>query len=407
MADEQKLQAVRAALPSVAAGIQLNTGTAGPMPAEVVAVMAELAEYERAIGRSHFDYYLELLDRMNEARAGVAAVIGASLGSVALTHSTTDGMNLATWALDWRAGDVAVTTSQEHAGALGPLYAVRDRLGVEVRFADIGDASDDAGTLAAFDRAIVPGTRLVIVSHVLWSTGAVLPIARIAELAHDRGALLVVDGAQAAGAVPVSVDALGADAYALPAQKWLLGPEGMGAVWVAPSVMDRIHPSFAGYFSLESSDSQGAAVWHPDARRFEGSNYHRPSVAGFARAVSWLSMYVGLEYVHRRGSEMARLAADSLAAIEGVELLTPRDRMATLVTFRIRGWSAQAGLDELSARTSLIARTIVPLDAIRLSVGFFTTEEELERVLDGIRLLAGHDTASLPPRRALAMFGEA
>ena len=118
-------------------------------------------------------------------------------------------------------------------------------------------------------------------------------------------------------------------------------------------------------------------------------------------------MYVGLDYVHGRGARLARRAADELAEIDGVELLTPRHQMGTLVTFRIRGWPAQAGLDELTHRTSVIARTIVSLDAIRLSVGFFNTEDELERVLDGVRLLAIHSPESLPPRRALPMFGEA
>ena len=194
--------------------------------------MAELEAYERDIGRADFAYYLDSVQRMDEARAGVAAVIGADLDEVALTHATTDGMNIGTWAIDWQPGDRAVTTRHEHAGGLGPLYVVRDRLGVELAFATFeGDASDDV-VMAAFERAIVPGTRLVSVSHVLWTTGMVLPIARIAALAHERGALLLVDGAQAAGALPVSVAELGADMYAVPAQKWLLGPEGMGAFWV-------------------------------------------------------------------------------------------------------------------------------------------------------------------------------
>ena len=405
MPDDQKLVAVRAALPSLAAGIQLNTGSAGPMPAEAAAAMAELTEYERSIGRSHFDYYLEGLERMDEARAGIAAVIGAELGSIALTHATTDGMNIATWSLDWHAGDVAVTTTEEHAGALGPIYTLRDRLGVEARFADIGDAADDTRTLEAFDRAIVPGTRLVSFSHVLWSTGAVLPVARIADLAPERGALVAVDGAQAVGAIPVAVADLRVDAYAMPGQKWLLGPEGMGALWVDPSVRDRMQPTFAGHLAFASLDSRGAATLHPDSRRYENSPFHRPSVAGLARAIGWLTMYVGLEYVHRRGPAMALRAADALAAIPGVELLTPRHNMATLVTFRIGGWAAQAALDELAARTFVIARTIVPLDAVRISPGFFTSTEELERFLVGVRLLADHTPETLPPRRTLPIFG--
>jgi L-cysteine/cystine lyase len=368
--------------------------------------MDELEAYERDIGRAHLDYYLALLDRMAEARAGVAAVIGADLDEIALTHATTDGLNIATWGLDWRAGDRAVTTTQEHAGGLAPLYALRDRLGVEVTFADVSDGSDDERTLAAFARAIVPGTRLVSVSHVLWSTGAILPVARIAALARERGALVVVDGAQAAGAIPVSVRDLGADAYSVPAQKWLLGPEGMGALWVARESMDRIRPSFSGHFSFASYDSAGTGTWHPDARRFETAGYHRPSVVGMARAIGWLSMYVGLEYVLRRGPAAARRAADALVAIPGVELLTPRHQMATLVAFRIAGWSPDAALDELGARVFAIARSIPLVDALRISVGFFNSDEEIDRFVGAVRLLAEHTPETLPPRRTLAILGE-
>ncbi len=406
MADAEKLAAVRAALPALASGVHLNTGSVGPMPAEVAAAMAEMETYERDIGRAHLDYYLGLLDRMAEARAGVAAVIGADLDEIALTHAATEGLNIATWGLDWHPGDRAVTSSQEHAGALGPLYALRDRLGVELAFADIADGSDDERTVAAFDRLILPGTRLVSVSHVLWSTGAVLPVARIAALARERGALVVVDGAQAAGAIPVAVHELGVDAYAVAAQKWLLGPEGMGALWVARGAWDRIRPAFAGHFALASYDSRGGAAWHPDARRFETAGYHRPSVVGMARAIGWLSMYVGLDYVHRRGPATAARAADALAAIAGVELLTPRHRMATLVSFRIAGWTPDAALEELGARSFVIARSIPLLDALRISVGFFTTDEEIDRFVATVRLLASHTPETLPPRRTLAILGE-
>ena len=407
MADEDKLAAVRAALPALGSGIHLNTGSVGPMPAEVAAAMAEVEAYERNIGRAHIDDYLASLERMAEARAAAAAVVGGDLDEMALTHSTTDAMNIVTWGLDWRPGDRAVTTTQEHAAGLGPLYAVRDRFGVDLAFAEVGDGSDDAVTLAAFDRAIVPGTRLVSCSHVLWSSGALLPVARIATLAHERGAVVVLDGAQAAGAIAVGVRDLGADAYAVPAQKWLLGPEGMGAIWIAREAWERIRPTFVGHFSLAAYDSRGTAVGHPDARRFEASNWHRPSVVGMARAIGWLTMYVGLEFVHRRGPALAHRAAEVLASIPGVEVLTPRGQMASLVTFRIRGWTPQAALDELGARVFAIARTIPFLDALRISVGFFNSDEEIDRFAEAVRLLAEHTPESLPPRRHLPILGGA
>jgi selenocysteine lyase/cysteine desulfurase len=101
---------------------------------------------------------------------------------------------------------------------------------------------------------------------------------------------------------------------------------------------------------------------------------------------------------------MARQAADALAAIEGVTLLTPRDRMATLISFRIQGWAAQTALDELAARTFAIARTLPLVDALRISVGFWTSEEELERFLDGVRLLAAHTPETIPARRNLTII---
>jgi L-cysteine/cystine lyase len=404
--DAEKLAAIRAALPALSAGIYLNTGSVGPLPAETAAAMAEMAVWERDVGRAHVDAFEETLVRMAEARAAVAAVVGTDVSAVGLTHSTTDAMNAGTLALDWRSGGRIVTGGSEHAGGLGPLYALRDRLGVDVVFVDAGADGDDARTLAAFDAAITSDTRLVSLSHVLWTTGALMPVAALAELAHDRGALLIVDGAQAAGAIPFRFDELGADIYAVPAQKWLLGPEGMGALVVAQSVVDRLVPALGGWFSFERVDGAGEAVWWSDARRFESSNYHRPSIVGMARSLGWLSMYVGLDYIHRSGMARALVAARRLAAIAGVTVLTPIERMGTLVTFRIAGWPAQAALDELAARVFAIARTIPSLDALRISVGFFNSDEEVEQLAGAVELLAAHTPATLPPRRRLTILND-
>lgn len=401
--DAGRLTVVRAALPALEAGIYLNTGSVGPLPAETAAAMDEVSAYELTTGRAHPDYWIDTLQRMAEARAAVAAVLVADSADVALTHSTTDGMNIGAWSIDWRTGDRAVTTRLEHPGGTGALYHLRDRLGIELAFVDVGRADDPDTVLAAFDAAIDARTRLVAISHVLWATGAVLPVAGIAEIAHARGAIVVVDGAQSAGAIPIDLAATGADVYAVSAQKWLLGPEGMGALAVAPGVRDRLHPSFGGYFSFETVDPAGAVVAWQDARRFESSNFHRPSIVGMARSIGWLSMFVGLDWVYERGAAMARLAADRLAAIDGVELLTPREHMATLVTFRIGNWPAEAALDELGARVFAVARTVPLVDAVRISIGFFTSESELETFLEAVALLAGHTPATLPPRRRLIL----
>jgi len=404
--DDAKLAAVRGALPATGAGIFLNAGTAGPMPIETARAMADFADHELQQGRATYEQYLEAVERMAEVRASVAAIVGADVGTIALTHSTSDGMNIGTWGHDWRPGDRAVTTNREHAGGLGPLVALAAARGVDVTTVDVADDGDDERTLAAFDRAITPRTKLVAISHVCWSTGTLLPIRAIADLAHSRGAFVLVDGAQSAGAIPVNVGELGADAFALPAQKWLLGPEGMGALWVAPAAMERLRPTFAGYFSF---DTPGAALPYrsfPDARRYEAGNYHRPSVLGFGRSCGWLAMYVGLPWIHERAARLARRTAAALATIPGVRLVTPSDRMATLVTFAIAGWPGESALEELARRTFAIARTVPDTDWLRFSVGFWNTEAELDRVVEVVEEIARHTPETMPARPSLTILGQ-
>ena len=396
--DDEKIPALREALPSTAAGIYLNTGAAGPLPRETARAMAEAEAWELRTGRADINFYRDTLERRAEARAAIASVVGTDPGHVALTHATTDGMNVAAWAVDWKPGDRIVTTSLEHAGGLGPLWAVRERHGVELSIAEVGTGADTAAILATMDRVIVPGTRLVALSHVTWATGARLPIREIADLAHARGALVAVDGAQSVGAIPVAVEELGVDFYSVPGQKWLLGPEGTGAVYCADSVLDRPRMVYAGYWTFESMNLAAEGEPWPDARRFENGGFHGPSVLGFARSAAWLSMYVGFPWIHDRIARMAGQAASMLAEVPGVEVLTPRQNMAGLVTFRISGWRSTGALKELSQRTLCIARTIPPLDAIRISVGFFNTEGELRRFRDGVALVAENTPATIPHR---------
>jgi len=404
MPEAEKVAAIRDLLPATRAGIYLNAGTAGPMSAEAQRAMDDQAARDLAVGRAHTDAWPETLDRMAEARASVAAVLVADPDDIALTHSTTDGMNLAVGALAWARGDRVITTRHEHPGGLGPLLALRDRLGVEVEQVDIGDGGDDERTLAAFAAALERPARAVVFSHVLWTTGAVLPAGRLAAMARSAGAASVVDGAQAAGATRVVLDELGADAYAVPAQKWLLGPDGMGALWVRRGFADSLLPAAAGGLSFASFDAAGGTR-HPGARRFEATAFHRPSLVGFARACGWLSMSIGLPWALERAGRLAETTAAGLASIPGVEVVTPRGRMSTLVSFRIRGWAASQAVAELGARAFAIVRDLPPIEAIRVSVGFWNTEAELDRFAETVELLARHGPDTIPPRRTLTILG--
>lgn len=405
MPDEEKLIAVREGLPATGAGIYLNTGTAGPIPRETAVAMAELAQWELATGRAHAAFHEEALNRLEEARGAVAAVIHADLDAVAITHSTTDGINAALWSIDWQPGDNLVTTTVEFAGVAAGIAALAARRGVDVRV--VAPGADDVATLAAFAAAFDRDTRMVVLSHVAFSTGERLPVQGVVALARasSSGPLVVLDGAQSVGAIPIDVEDLGVDFLALPAQKWLLGPEGMGALYVALKVLDRARPAFAGVLGLRDPVDAGRGL-RDEARAFEWSNFNVPSVVGMARSCGWLSMYVGLDWIHDRGRALARRAFDLLAATPGVEMVTPPDRLATLVVFRIANWRADEAMEELGRRTFVIARVVRHLNAIRISTGFFNTDMEILRFCEAVADVAVHTPATLPRRPTLTILGE-
>ena len=237
-----------------------------------------------------------------------------------------------------------MTSSHEHPGGLGPLWALRERLGVEIEVVDVGDGGDADAVVAAFSRALERPARALVVSHVLWTTGAVLPVARLGDLARDAGAVSVIDGAQSAGAIPVVLEDLGVDAYAVPGQKWLLGPEGMGALWVRRGLADAVTPATAGYLAYAVTGDRHA----PPGRTAVRGQRLPPAVRHRLRAQPRVALDVrrpALGTGARAASPPPRTTAS--ASSRGSGMVSPRSALGTLVTFRIDGWTAADALPEL------------------------------------------------------------
>lgn len=385
MPDAEKLVAVREALPAVRAGIYLNTIVAGPLPAETAASMSEIAGWELTTGRAHRDRRGDVLARVDEARGAAAAVLTADIDDVLLARSYEDALSKVLRMRELAPGDRVVVASGEHVGRIGRLVP----RGVE---AVALDASAPGGVLDELDRLTsAGGVRLVACPLVSERNGERLPVESIASLAHAGGASLLLDISLAVGAVRVDRSALGADLVVTRSEAWLLGPEGLAVLAGTPELLRR----------LPDDDGWGERALEGD----EPVGFHLPSVVGFARSCGWLSMYVGLEWIHHRGAALASTAAARLAAIPGVELLTPIDAMATVVAFRIAGWTADEALAELGARTFAMASTVPTMEAIRIGLGFFNTEDEVERFAACVDLLAAHTPADLPPRQRLTVIG--
>lgn len=375
-ADATRIAAVREELPSCsAAGLYLNVGGAGPMPR--VARAAVEAAMDRALmaGRATLDAVEEMERTAQGVRTRAGAAIGAGETEIALTGNTTQGIDVAIWGRDWRPGDEVVTTALEHPGVSVPLGILARRVGVRVRHV----AADQAGDLAeSVARLTTPRTRMVVVSHVAYGTGEVLDVAGAAEAAHSVGALCVVDGAQSVGAIPVDVSALGVDVYAFPAHKWLYGPEGLGAVWVAPAAVERLHPTFSGYESGTHHTPHGDVDLHAGARRYEASTPPMALLGAWSAGLDWMAD-LGWEWIHARIRAGHARARAALGALPGVQVVTPDGPQAGLLSFAVDGRDAAAACAALAA-DGVLVRWLEHPPALRASIGFHWCDDDIERL---------------------------
>ena len=385
---QPNLTQVRNELPAVQKAAYLNTGSYGPLSSAVAATIEEANRRQLTDGRLDTSVWASNQAIAAELRAGFARILGCTAGEIALTHHTTDGMNIATWGVHYRPGDEIVTTSWEHPGGLLPVYAVARRFNLTVQTVPLSMDDDDSSILHKFERAISARTRLVSVAHVSWKTGAVLPVSQIAALVHRHGGLIAVDGAQSGGAISLDMQALEADFYAIPGQKWLCGPEGIGALSVnAERLGDLLH-TYVGYPSLrdgEAFDETGVFLPSSGAARYEVGTIYRPAIAGMWTGLQWLEE-LGLDWIYDRTQTITRHTREVLSAIPGVRVVqTPTH--AGLTSFTIDGVAPTGAVDRLT-KDGVRIRSVPDPDLLRVSSHFFNDEADIEKLRAGIAQLS-------------------
>ena len=255
-----------------------------------------------------------------------------------------------------------------------PLALLARRFGVITRYAEIGDGA--SGVVEALESQITSRTRIIALSHVLWSTGAVLPLIEISGLARRHELIVVVDGAQSAGQVPVDLHAMGIDAYAMAGQKWLCGPEATGLLYVRKDRFADIAPTYVRYGQFDPS---GYFIPAEGAKRYEVGEFYSPAVAAQETALRWLRDDVGFAWAHDRIAALGADFRNRLTSIDGVTVITPRQPMAGLVNFNIAGLRPQDVTSQLFERgyTIRYVETAPCSVSARVSVGWWNTEEEV------------------------------
>ena len=379
---------IRTGIPALANNIYLNTGTFGPMPTVVAdEIRRAYGEIERQGTFSPGIFWQMELEGFEAVRGQVAALLHADPAELALTRNVTDGINIVLHGLDWRPGDQVILTDHEHPSGTVPWLALAERVGVELRWLELIDDADEI--VARFQRLLGPRTRLAQLSHVSCLTGLRLPIERLCRLARQAGVLTLVDGAHAEGQFAVDLRALACDFYAACGHKWLLGPQGVGMLYVRREHIQRLRPVWLGWDVAQPFDRDARTYQLQDtAARFEQSTRAWPLYLAFGKAIEFVAG-VDLGAIEARVQGLRSDFVARLQAIPGVTVLSPLDpALGTgLVTVRVTGWPYDALQQRLWERHRIITNVIREFDALRFSLAFFTSEDELNTVLRAIREL--------------------
>lgn len=359
----------------------LNNGTLGPVPRVVFEAnqryMREIMEDPSNGSRA---------EEVEKVREKVAGFVGATSDEIALTRSTTEGMNIFAHGFDWKAGDEVLYCTHEHGGGTGVHRNLEKRVGIKIVTIPLPSPPESVDQIVSlYEKAITPRTKVIMVSHITYVTGLVTPIKELADLAHRRGLLISVDGAHPLGMMDLDLKATGVDHYAAAGQKWLLCGTGTGVCYVKREVQDRIWE----LMGPPGDPKRGARKYEAFGQR------DVPSVLGMGAAID-LQTAIGKKNIEARDRALSARLRAGLKDIPGVKLWTSNNPAlaAGLTLFSVRDIPMANVAKAVMNRDRVYIRTMGTgnLNACRAATHFYNMPEEIDRLINSVKYVAENST---------------
>lgn len=362
---------LRAEIPALENDAYLNFGAHGPSPRYVVEAADEFQqsyEYEVPVQDDPYEAAFREFDRTRER---LASFVGADTDEIALTESTTAGINAVANAIDWQSGDVVVRTDLEHPAGVLPWQRLKQD-GVDVRVVETEQGYVDTDDFAD----AVEEAKLACFSAVTWTHGTHLPVAELVEIAHNAGALVLVDAVQVPGQMPMNVNEWNADIVAAAGHKWLLSLWGGGFLYVDGDVAESLDPRTVGYRSVEKPTAD-PYEFAAKARRFEvGSANPAPHVA-LRKAVDVIDE-IGVDRIQER---IQRLAGRFTDSVPSDHLRSPETPESGLVAVEVDDPAATV---ERLRDDGIVVRELPDPAAVRASIHAVNTTSEVDRLVEAL-----------------------
>lgn len=362
--------------------VYLNSNSLGALSERSVRLRRTFEEQWHELGASA--WYELWLDRLEEVRSGFGRTVGADSSDVALTANISTGLTAVAGALDFEKRPKVVLTDLDFP-TVAYQFLSRERQGIEVEVVESPDgATVPPGRIAA---AVDERTALLATSHVFFTSGAIQDVPGLAEIAHDAGALLLVDAYQSNGQLPIDVEAWDVDFLLSGSLKWLCGGPGLAFLYVRRKLADRLEPTTLGWFGVADPfafDLRGADLL-PGARRFEQGT---PAVGAAFTAAGGLEIIreAGLDRIRERVAGLAGDLVDRLRVAGFTDLKMARDPAARSAIVLVRHPSAREAVEALAAEGIIVDSRA---GCVRISPHFYNTVEDNRAFVDALEGTGG------------------
>ncbi len=378
MTHSSPIEQHRTEFPYLSGKAYFNYGGQGTMPRSAIASLHQAHDCFQEIGPFSSRANAWIVEEGNLARRAIAQELGTSADTVTLTEDVSVGCNIALWGIDWKAGDHILLTDCEHQGIVAAVRELQRRFDLEVSVCPLLETLNSGDPSAIVQRFLQPNTRLFVVSHILWNTGQVLPLREMVEVCHARSVQVLVDAAQSVGVLPLNLTELQADFYAFTGHKWWCGAAGVGGLYVRPEAREQLHPTFIGWRSVITDATGNPTRWQPDGRRFEIATSAIPLYAALREAIAVHAPFAQDRYrmICDRSAELWQ----RLIALPQLKCLKETAPEAGLVSFQLSN-GKHSQLVQFLEEKDIFLRVILNPNCVRACVHYFTTENEIDRLI--------------------------
>lgn len=367
-----------------------NFGGQGTMPQASLDAIVNTHQYIQEVGPFSAQINSWLQEKTASLKSAIAEELKTTSDTITLTENVTAGCNIALWGLEWQPGNSILMTDCEHPGIIATVQEIARRFAVKVEICPILETLNQGNPVEVIQQHLTSDTRLVVLSHLLWNTGQVLPLKEIVTVCHNysqskQTIRVLVDAAQSVGSLELNLPELGVDYYAFTGHKWLCGPAGVGGLYISKDAFSDLHPTFIGWRGIDIDPQGQPQNWKADGQKFEVATSAYPEYQGLQAAIAIHQQWGTSSQRFQRIRQLSQYLWFALTQINGVSCLKQSPPEAGLVSFQIPGQNHLKIVNNLE-KQGFFLRTIAYPDCIRACVHYMTLTQEIDSLVAAISL---------------------